>query len=63
MNKLCKLCDGKYDFSSLEIIMCLNEISIAFAGGSRKADENRLFRFCPACGEKLTKENFSGKGE
>lgn len=61
MNKLCKLCNGKYDFSSLKITKCLNEITIAFAGGSSKADENSRFKYCPACGEKLTKENFSDK--
>ena len=63
MNRLCKLCDGEYDFSSLEITKCLNEISIGFAGGSRKADNDSRFKFCPACGEKLTKENFGRKGE
>lgn len=40
----------------LEIIKeCLNKTTIAFAGGSGKADNNNRFRYCPACGEKLTK--------
>lgn len=61
MNKNCKLCDGRYDFDSILIRECLNETTIAFAGGSGKADESNRFRFCPACGEKLTKENFGEK--
>ena len=61
MNKHCKLCDGKYNFDSILIKECLNETTIAFAGGSGKADNNNRFRYCPACGEKLTKENFGGR--
>ena len=61
MNKNCKLCDGKYNFDSILIRECLNEPTIAFAGGSSKSDKDNCFRFCPVCGEKLTKENFGGK--
>lgn len=61
MNKNCKLCDGRYNFDSILIRECLNEPTIAFAGGSGKANESNRFRFCPACGEKLTKENFGEK--
>ena len=61
MNKLCKLCDGRYDFSSIKITKCLNGMSIGFAGGSSKADKNSRFKFCPVCGEKLTTENFDNR--
>ena len=61
MNKSCILCNGKYNFDSILIKECLNETTIAFAGGSGKADNNNRFRYCPACGEKLTKENFGGR--
>ena len=61
MNKICRLCNGKYNFDSILIRECLNKPTIAFAGGSGKADESNRFRFCPACGEKLTKENFGCK--
>ena len=62
MNKSCILCNGKYNFDSILIKECLNEITIAFAGGSGKANNNNnRFRYCPACGEKLTKENFGGR--
>lgn len=61
MNKNCRLCNGKYNFDSILIRECLNKPTIAFACGSGKADESNRFRFCPACGEKLTKENFGGK--
>ena len=59
MNKSCILCNGKYNFDSILIKECLNETTIAFAGGSGKADNNNHFRYCPACGEKLTKEKIS----
>ena len=59
MNKNCRLCNGKYNFDSILIKNVLNEPTIAFVGGSGKADSNNRFRYCPACGEKLTKENFS----
>ena len=61
MNKSCKLCDGKYNFDSILVRECLNKPTVAFAGGSSKANENNRFRFCPICGEKLTKENFGGR--
>ena len=58
MNKNCKLCNGKYNFSTLKITKCLGETSIVFTGGSSKADDNNCFKYCPECGEKLSKENF-----
>lgn len=57
MNNNCKLCDGKYDFRKLMI----NNGEIAFVGHLSMCNSENKFRFCPACGEKLTKENFSNK--
>lgn len=43
MNKSCILCNGKYNFDSILIKECLNKTTIAFAGGSGKADNNNRF--------------------
>lgn len=61
MNTTCKLCNGTYDFRSILFRDCFGEMGIAFAGGSGKADADNRFRFCPACGKELTKENFNGE--
>ena len=57
MNKHCKLCDGTYDFRKLMI----SNGEIAFVGHLSMCNIENKFRFCPACGEKLTKENFNNK--
>lgn len=61
MNKNCVLCNGKYNFDSIIIKNCLNEATIAFTGGNGRATQNNCFKFCPACGERLTADNFGGK--
>lgn len=61
MNKYCRLCNGKYNFDGIIIRECFGEPTIAFTGGSGKANKTNRFKFCPACGEELTKENFGGK--
>lgn len=63
MNKRCKLCDGHYNFDSLVIDEYGKEIRVAFTGGSGRANKDNCFRFCPACGERLTAENFGGDME
>ena len=60
MNKLCKLCDDHYNFDSLVITEYGKEIRVAFTGGSGRANKDNCFKSCPACGEKLTEENFGG---
>ena len=57
MNKHCKLCDGTYDFRKLMI----SSGEISFVGHLDMCNSENNFQFCPACGEKLTKENFGGK--
>lgn len=61
MNKNCRLCNGKYDFRMVQITKCLNETTIALSGHVNQANKENTFKFCPECGEKLTKENFDGK--
>lgn len=58
MNKKCKLCDEKYNFDSIFIKERSNNFTIAIVGGNEKVNENDRFKYCPVCGEKLTKENF-----
>ena len=55
MNKHCKLCDGTYDFRKLMI----SNGEIALVGHLSMCNIKNKFRYCPACGEKLTKENRS----
>jgi hypothetical protein len=61
MNKNCKLCGGTFDFRKVYISKCLNETDIAFPGNLLQVNKNNCFTFCPACGKKLSRENFNGE--
>lgn len=61
MNKFCKLCDGRLDFSKFLIdVESSSSPNINFHGSMSNCNKNNAFRFCPACGTRLTKENFGG---
>lgn len=62
MNKSCKICDGHFDFRKLQIDYDGGVFGpdIAFNGHLFQCKQNNAFKFCPACGTPLTKENFGG---
>lgn len=57
-NKNCKLCGGGYDFRHFILKERLGKMEIVIPGNLGDVTEQDKFRFCPACGEKLTQENF-----
>ncbi len=59
-NNNCKLCGSKYDFRMVQIKECLNEMGISLSGHVNQINKENVFKFCPECGRKLTKENFAG---
>ena len=56
----CKLCGTKYDFRMVQIKECLNEMGISLSGHVSQVNKENAFKYCPECGRRLTKENFSG---
>lgn len=59
MNKNCKLCGGSFDFRKVQISEIFGEMQISFSSNSNNTNLDELFLYCPLCGEKLTKENYS----
>ena len=60
MNKDCKLCGGTFDFRKVYVSKCFTETNIAFPGNLLQVNKDNCFKFCPVCGEKLSRENFNG---
>lgn len=63
MNRLCILCNGNYNFDSILIKESCNNLMIAFAGGSGKANNSNRFKYYPNCGQLLGEVEEIEEGE
>ncbi len=61
-NNYCKLCSD-FNFKKVQIAELMGRTEIAFSGNLNQVNEEKRFNFCPACGRKLTDEDYKKEGE